>query len=151
MTGLDVEKDQILEMACLITDSDLNVLAEVRGSRGPGPAPGPPQRPGPARRGAAAPEALTAGFRPRLLRGGLCSGHVGTSGHSGPGGHPGDVTSRGRATTSRPPHSHFCSPPKAQGRGAWPQCVAGLEPWRQLLGMELVLVTFVFFLFPPGP
>ncbi|NXX04475.1 ORN protein, partial [Larus smithsonianus] len=28
MTGLDVEKDQILEMACLITDSDLNVLAE---------------------------------------------------------------------------------------------------------------------------
>lgn len=29
MTGLDVEKDQILEMACLITDSDLNVLAEV--------------------------------------------------------------------------------------------------------------------------
>lgn len=31
MTGLDVEKDQILEMACLITDCDLNVLAEVRG------------------------------------------------------------------------------------------------------------------------
>ncbi|NXX67705.1 ORN protein, partial [Spizella passerina] len=28
MTGLDVEKDQILEMACLITDCDLNVLAE---------------------------------------------------------------------------------------------------------------------------
>ncbi|KAJ7305042.1 hypothetical protein JRQ81_010831 [Phrynocephalus forsythii] len=28
MTGLDIEKDQILEMACLITDSDLNVLAE---------------------------------------------------------------------------------------------------------------------------
>lgn len=48
MTGLDVEKDQILEMACLITDSDLNVLAEVRGSRGPGPATGPPRgAPGP--------------------------------------------------------------------------------------------------------
>uniref|UniRef100_A0ACB8EYJ3 Oligoribonuclease, mitochondrial n=1 Tax=Sphaerodactylus townsendi TaxID=933632 RepID=A0ACB8EYJ3_9SAUR len=29
MTGLDIEKDQIIEMACLITDSDLNVLAEV--------------------------------------------------------------------------------------------------------------------------
>ncbi|XP_048368786.1 LOW QUALITY PROTEIN: oligoribonuclease, mitochondrial [Sphaerodactylus townsendi] len=28
MTGLDIEKDQIIEMACLITDSDLNVLAE---------------------------------------------------------------------------------------------------------------------------
>ncbi|NWI10635.1 ORN protein, partial [Crypturellus soui] len=28
MTGLDVEKDHILEMACLITDCDLNVLAE---------------------------------------------------------------------------------------------------------------------------
>ena len=29
MTGLDIEKDQIIEMACLITDSELNVLAEV--------------------------------------------------------------------------------------------------------------------------
>ncbi|XP_071023318.1 small fragment nuclease isoform X2 [Oncorhynchus clarkii lewisi] len=28
MTGLDIEKDQIIEMACLITDSELNVLAE---------------------------------------------------------------------------------------------------------------------------
>ncbi|XP_030601726.1 small fragment nuclease isoform X2 [Archocentrus centrarchus] len=28
MTGLDIEKDQIIEMACIITDSDLNVLAE---------------------------------------------------------------------------------------------------------------------------
>ncbi|KAJ6653156.1 hypothetical protein lerEdw1_010029 [Lerista edwardsae] len=28
MTGLNIEKDQIIEMACLITDSDLNVLAE---------------------------------------------------------------------------------------------------------------------------
>ncbi|ETE56428.1 hypothetical protein L345_17861 [Ophiophagus hannah] len=28
MTGLDVEKDQILEMACLVTDSGLNILAE---------------------------------------------------------------------------------------------------------------------------
>lgn len=28
MTGLDINKDQIIEMACLITDSDLNVLAE---------------------------------------------------------------------------------------------------------------------------
>lgn len=34
MTGLDVEKDQILEMACLITDCDLNVLAEVSGPGG---------------------------------------------------------------------------------------------------------------------
>lgn len=29
MTGLDIDKDQIIEMACLITDSDLNILAEV--------------------------------------------------------------------------------------------------------------------------
>lgn len=29
MTGLDVEKDQIIEMACIITDSDLNIIAEV--------------------------------------------------------------------------------------------------------------------------
>lgn len=29
MTGLDIEKDQIIEMACIITDSDLNILAEV--------------------------------------------------------------------------------------------------------------------------
>ncbi|XP_072301692.1 small fragment nuclease isoform X2 [Eucyclogobius newberryi] len=28
MTGLDIEKDQIIEMACIITDSDLNVVAE---------------------------------------------------------------------------------------------------------------------------
>ncbi|KAJ3588842.1 hypothetical protein NHX12_009696 [Muraenolepis orangiensis] len=28
MTGLDLEKDQIIEMACIITDSELNVLAE---------------------------------------------------------------------------------------------------------------------------
>uniref|UniRef100_A0A3Q3W2R3 Oligoribonuclease, mitochondrial n=1 Tax=Mola mola TaxID=94237 RepID=A0A3Q3W2R3_MOLML len=28
MTGLDVEKDQIIEMACIITDLDLNILAE---------------------------------------------------------------------------------------------------------------------------
>ncbi|XP_073512766.1 oligoribonuclease, mitochondrial [Phyllobates terribilis] len=28
MTGLDIKKDQIIEMACLITDSDLNLLAE---------------------------------------------------------------------------------------------------------------------------
>ncbi|XP_030010822.1 small fragment nuclease [Sphaeramia orbicularis] len=28
MTGLDIEKDKIIEMACIITDSDLNVLAE---------------------------------------------------------------------------------------------------------------------------
>ncbi|KAI9516528.1 Oligoribonuclease, mitochondrial [Dissostichus eleginoides] len=28
MTGLDIEKDQIIEMACLITDSELNILAE---------------------------------------------------------------------------------------------------------------------------
>uniref|UniRef100_A0A6I8NKT7 Oligoribonuclease, mitochondrial n=1 Tax=Ornithorhynchus anatinus TaxID=9258 RepID=A0A6I8NKT7_ORNAN len=28
MTGLDIEKDQIIEMACLITDSDLNILAK---------------------------------------------------------------------------------------------------------------------------
>uniref|UniRef100_A0A8C2WTW0 Oligoribonuclease, mitochondrial n=1 Tax=Cyclopterus lumpus TaxID=8103 RepID=A0A8C2WTW0_CYCLU len=28
MTGLDIEKDQIIEMACIITDSDLNMLAE---------------------------------------------------------------------------------------------------------------------------
>ncbi|XP_077360334.1 small fragment nuclease [Festucalex cinctus] len=28
MTGLDIENDKILEMACIITDSDLNILAE---------------------------------------------------------------------------------------------------------------------------
>ncbi|KAM3920813.1 oligoribonuclease, mitochondrial [Leptodactylus fuscus] len=28
MTGLDINKDEIIEMACLITDSDLNILAE---------------------------------------------------------------------------------------------------------------------------
>ncbi|CAL8305175.1 unnamed protein product [Gadus morhua 'NCC'] len=28
MTGLDIEKDKIIEMACIITDSELNVLAE---------------------------------------------------------------------------------------------------------------------------
>ncbi|XP_064423499.1 oligoribonuclease, mitochondrial-like [Latimeria chalumnae] len=28
MTGLDIERDHIIEMACIITDSDLNVLAE---------------------------------------------------------------------------------------------------------------------------
>ncbi|KAK5859211.1 hypothetical protein PBY51_003294 [Eleginops maclovinus] len=28
MTGLDIEKDKIIEMACLITDSELNILAE---------------------------------------------------------------------------------------------------------------------------
>ncbi|XP_054879473.1 small fragment nuclease isoform X2 [Poeciliopsis prolifica] len=28
MTGLDVEKDQIIEMACIVTDSDLNIIAE---------------------------------------------------------------------------------------------------------------------------
>ncbi|MEQ2289893.1 hypothetical protein AMECASPLE_037893 [Ameca splendens] len=28
MTGLDIEKDRIIEMACIITDSDLNIIAE---------------------------------------------------------------------------------------------------------------------------
>ncbi|XP_037543552.1 small fragment nuclease [Nematolebias whitei] len=28
MTGLDIEKDQIIEMACIITDCDLNIVAE---------------------------------------------------------------------------------------------------------------------------
>uniref|UniRef100_A0A8D3D2A2 Exonuclease domain-containing protein n=1 Tax=Scophthalmus maximus TaxID=52904 RepID=A0A8D3D2A2_SCOMX len=28
MTGLNIEEDQIIEMACIITDSDLNILAE---------------------------------------------------------------------------------------------------------------------------
>lgn len=28
MTGLDLEKDKIMEVACLVTDSELNVLAE---------------------------------------------------------------------------------------------------------------------------
>uniref|UniRef100_A0A667XCA4 Oligoribonuclease, mitochondrial n=1 Tax=Myripristis murdjan TaxID=586833 RepID=A0A667XCA4_9TELE len=28
MTGLDIEKDHIIEMACIITDSELNILAE---------------------------------------------------------------------------------------------------------------------------
>ena len=29
MTGLDIDKDEIIEMACLITDGDLNIVAEV--------------------------------------------------------------------------------------------------------------------------
>lgn len=28
MTGLDLEKDKIMEVACLVTDSELNILAE---------------------------------------------------------------------------------------------------------------------------
>ncbi|TRZ01008.1 hypothetical protein DNTS_003323 [Danionella cerebrum] len=28
MTGLDIDKDQIIEMACIVTDSELNVIAE---------------------------------------------------------------------------------------------------------------------------
>lgn len=28
MTGLEVEKDRILEIACLITDNSLNIIAE---------------------------------------------------------------------------------------------------------------------------
>ncbi|KAF7700929.1 small fragment nuclease [Silurus meridionalis] len=28
MTGLNIEKDEIIEMACIITDSDLNIIAE---------------------------------------------------------------------------------------------------------------------------
>ncbi|XP_039531519.1 small fragment nuclease [Pimephales promelas] len=28
MTGLDIEKDRIIEMACIVTDSDLNIIAE---------------------------------------------------------------------------------------------------------------------------
>lgn len=28
MTGLNVDKDRIMEIACLITDSDLNIVAE---------------------------------------------------------------------------------------------------------------------------
>ncbi|CAH1979824.1 unnamed protein product [Acanthoscelides obtectus] len=28
MTGLDIENDQIMEIACLVTDSDLNIVAE---------------------------------------------------------------------------------------------------------------------------
>jgi len=30
MTGLDVDTDHILEMACLVTDKDLTIVAEVR-------------------------------------------------------------------------------------------------------------------------
>ena len=29
MSGLDIDKDVILEMACIITDKDLNIIAEV--------------------------------------------------------------------------------------------------------------------------
>lgn len=28
MTGLNIEQDKIMEVACLVTDSDLNVIAE---------------------------------------------------------------------------------------------------------------------------
>ena len=31
LSGLDVEKDTILEMACLITDGQLNIIEEVSG------------------------------------------------------------------------------------------------------------------------
>lgn len=30
MSGLDIDTDHILEMACLVTDADLNVIAEVK-------------------------------------------------------------------------------------------------------------------------
>ena len=30
MTGLEIDKDHLLEIACLITDGELNVIAEVR-------------------------------------------------------------------------------------------------------------------------
>ena len=29
MTGLDVEKEQIMEIACIITDKDVNIVAEA--------------------------------------------------------------------------------------------------------------------------
>lgn len=29
MTGLDMNKDKIIEMACIITDEQLNIIAEV--------------------------------------------------------------------------------------------------------------------------
>ena len=29
MSGLDVEKEHILEIACIVTDKELNVIAEV--------------------------------------------------------------------------------------------------------------------------
>ena len=29
MTGLDVENDRIIEFACIVTDQELNVIAEV--------------------------------------------------------------------------------------------------------------------------
>lgn len=29
MTGLDINKDHILELACIITDSELNIVAEA--------------------------------------------------------------------------------------------------------------------------
>ena len=32
LLGLNVGKDKIMEMACLITDSDLNLIAEVQSS-----------------------------------------------------------------------------------------------------------------------
>ena len=32
MTGLNVEKEHIIEMACLITDEQLNMVAQVRES-----------------------------------------------------------------------------------------------------------------------
>nr|CAH7747304.1 unnamed protein product [Callosobruchus chinensis] len=28
MTGLDIDKDQIMEIACMVTDSNLNIVAE---------------------------------------------------------------------------------------------------------------------------
>lgn len=35
MTGLDTRKDHIMEMACLITDANLNIVAEVRAATTP--------------------------------------------------------------------------------------------------------------------
>lgn len=30
MTGLNIDKDRIIEMAVIVTDKDLNIVAEVR-------------------------------------------------------------------------------------------------------------------------
>ena len=30
LPGLDVDNDHILEMACIVTDGDMNIIAEVR-------------------------------------------------------------------------------------------------------------------------
>uniref|UniRef100_A0A8C4U7U7 RNA exonuclease 2 n=1 Tax=Falco tinnunculus TaxID=100819 RepID=A0A8C4U7U7_FALTI len=151
MTGLDVEKDQILEMACLITDCDLNVLAEVGEGESPGPAGTRPCRLGAWACWAAGTFLLpgAAGTEELPGTGPCCLGARATS--AAHGRRFGPRWEHGaaafalhlRAPALCSPSGNFCHP----GRCAWQCCVSGLKP----LGTQLFLLTFVFFSSRQGP